>query len=76
MCASSFKIYSVGIKISAHVLIEVNASYVCTDSFFPSSKKPGLELEQELSHLTAETMVGVLLKPLTTYPPTHQLLLT
>ena len=45
MCASSFKIYSVVIKISAHVLIEVNASYVCTDSFFPSSKKPGLELE-------------------------------
>ena len=45
MCASSFKIYSVVIKISAHVLTEVNASYVCTDSFFPSSKKPGLELE-------------------------------
>ena len=53
-------------------MIEVNASYGCTDAFFYSSKKPGLELESEwefykildfsesfillLSHLPAERM--------------------
>ena len=29
-------------------MIEVNGSYGCTDSFFPSSKKTWLELETEL----------------------------
>ena len=33
-------------------MIEVNASYGCTDSIFPSSKKPGFELEPELEFYT------------------------
>ena len=32
--------------------MEVNASYGCTDSFFPSSKKPEIELESKLEFYT------------------------
>ena len=35
-------------KLVLIFLIEVNGSYGCTDSFFPSSKKTWLELETEL----------------------------